>query len=109
MDQGCTFLHRLEGIKNAGKRFILYLDEIARLLGDILIDRCHRRHPFIQIPHLCGSQGLLISGRSAPSPFKTVKVLTGNDRFNPGQPLSLARINIEYPGMGMRAPLYVAP
>ena len=52
MDDRCTLLHRLFGVKYGGQGLIVHLDEFHGLKERIRIHGCHRRHRVTHIADL---------------------------------------------------------
>ena len=109
VDNGGALFERLLRVEDAGQLLVVDFDKLARLLGDILICGCDRRHSLMEIAHFLHGKGRLVPGGCHEAPRPAPEILRGYDALDARQPFRAARIDTENPPMGNRRPGHLAP
>ena len=98
---------RLLGVNDRGQWLVDDLDQIAGVLGDVAILRCHRRHRLADVAHAVVGDHGLEHRRARPGGERIAdlrRIGAGHHAEDAGQGGGLARIDGDDPCMGMGAP-----
>ena len=102
VDQGSAGPHRLQGVKDGGKLFILHIDQIQGFLGGVRIIGGDGGHPFADEPHLPVGQQRHVPQR--PPHQHTGHILPRHHGAHSAQSKGAGGVYVNNSGVGERAP-----
>ena len=86
-----------------GQCLVLDLDELARTLRRVLVDRGDGGHGVAHHPHLLDAQRFLVLGHRQDPEFHARQIRTGDDAVDAGQGARAARVDARDPRVRVRA------